>query len=90
MEMDSCFQRRESPLFLTTKMVNVTLRANQQLLYRGVTIHIPCDSIQFPLCKCFLTLTLTLTLLCVRIINVSTSVWRMELSVAMVCLIWKF
>ena len=28
-----------------------------------------------------LTLTLTPTLLCVRIINVSTSVWRMELSV---------
>ena len=27
------------------------------------------------------TQTLTLTLLCVRIINVSTSVWRMELSV---------
>ena len=49
MEMDFCFQRRESPLFLTTKMVNVTLRANQQLLYRGVTIHIPCDSIRFPL-----------------------------------------
>ena len=29
----------------------------------------------------YITLTLTLTLLCVRIINVSTSVWRMELSV---------
>ena len=29
----------------------------------------------------FQTQTLTLTLLCVRIINVSTSVWRMELSV---------
>ena len=29
----------------------------------------------------YITLTLTLTLLCVRIINVSTSVWRMELGV---------
>ena len=29
----------------------------------------------------YITLTLTLTLLCVRIINVSTSVWRMEISV---------
>ena len=32
----------------------------------------------------YITLALTLTLLCVRIINVSTSVWRMELSVGLV------
>ena len=34
-----------------------------------------------------LTLTQTLTLLCVRIVNVSTSVWRMELSVGLVALV---
>ena len=28
-KMDFCFQRRESLLFLITKMVNVTLRANK-------------------------------------------------------------